>query len=124
MIPLEMNDEIRARWVARLRSGDIEQVAHGLGRGDGRCCLGVLCDLAVEDSIIEPPWTAEEDGESWLEYDGDREFLPLSVVEWAGLNSPNPQLPAPDCSLLSFLNDVPTGFAEIADLIEGKDPQP
>ena len=52
-MPLEMNPEIRAMWTAALRSGGIPQTKSKLRGGeDARCCLGVLCDLAVAGGVI------------------------------------------------------------------------
>lgn len=63
------------KWVAALRSGKIKQ-AHGyLGTPDGnRCCLGVLCDLAVESGII-PSFKLSS------------VYMPEKVAEWAGLQT-------------------------------------
>ena len=53
MSALEMNPEIRARWVAALRSGAYEQGTSRLrDASDRRCCLGVLCDLAEQDGVV------------------------------------------------------------------------
>lgn len=41
-----MNQEIKKRWVAALRSGDYKQGTGALRNADNKfCCLGVLCDL-------------------------------------------------------------------------------
>lgn len=66
-------NKVAQAWVKALRSGKVEQ-AHGrLGMDDGsRCCLGVLCDLAVEAGIIK-------------DFASDSNFLPGPVVDWAGL---------------------------------------
>lgn len=90
-----MNEEIKERWLARLESGEIKQTRQYLGRPSGsRCCLGVLCDIAVEDGIIDPPvvrtmknYGDEKPPTNYLEYDGQTGGLPQSVVEWAGLNN-------------------------------------
>lgn len=47
----KMDPELKARWVAALRSGDYQQVRGWLRatRSDGQlgfCCLGVLCEVA------------------------------------------------------------------------------
>ena len=63
------------KWVQALRSGKYKQ-AHGtLGKEDGsRCCLGVLCDLAVEAGVIKT-------------FNLYSTCLPEEVTMWAGLSS-------------------------------------
>jgi hypothetical protein len=41
----KMNPEVKARWVAALRSGEYKQAKNSLRKQDAFCCLGVLCDL-------------------------------------------------------------------------------
>lgn len=42
----KMNPEIKARWVAALRSGEYKQAKKTLrSTSGGFCCLGVLCDV-------------------------------------------------------------------------------
>jgi hypothetical protein len=126
-VPLEMNPEIRARWTAALRSGEIRQATEILNDGEGRCCLGVLCDLAVADGVIEPA-VYDEVEQSWVYLDGEAQILPPVVASWAGIvaqkliDLTNPvvtvegePLPSP----LASLNDHGKTFAEIADLIDG-----
>lgn len=82
-----MNKEIKDRWLTALRSGNYKQTPGQLGiqQGDNTayCCLGVLCEIAVEDNIvsrdIRPTGT--------IEYvsgpERDRMVLPKAVVAWA-----------------------------------------
>lgn len=54
-----MNTELIRKWVTALRSGKFTQARTKLARinADGTmsyCCLGVLCEIAVADGIIEP----------------------------------------------------------------------
>lgn len=82
-----MNQEIVDAWVERLRDGSTPQLRGYLGNDVGeRCCLGVLCDLAVEAGIIEPPEIEERDHyEGRLIYD-DRWGAPSKAVcIWAGV---------------------------------------
>jgi hypothetical protein len=118
-----MNPQIRARWVAALRSGQYRQGYEYLrDKTGGLCCLGVLCELAVADGVIPPPERHPLDG-SWLYGEYDTE-LPESVMSWAGLAHTNPVAPAQRGASLSQLNDgTEEGgswtFAQIADVIEG-----
>lgn len=113
-----MNQEIKAKWVAALRSGEYEQGRNYLKGAEGYCCLGVLCDLY-----------AKETGDGGFVEEGNNIFVfrsgvctgeisyPPSVVQlWAGLNGCNPRLIKG--SNLSGLNDQGVPFYEIADLIE------
>jgi hypothetical protein len=132
-----MNADIRARWTAALRSGDYQQAKGALRRdGDGRCCLGVLCDLAVADGIIEPP--SYDDHDDVWEYtaDGESLVLPAAVYRWAGINTrqdelsrenalANPIVTVDDdggsleARALATLNDDGWTFPQIADAIDG-----
>lgn len=122
-----MNPDVKAQWVAALRSGEYEQ-AHGYlkvvdeGGGVGYCCLGVLCELmpGVERTI------KTRAGSSIPGYFGDHSYLPPEVREWAGLAQADPLV---SVSLgeesrrfrLSDLNDEEQySFAEIADVIEAQ----
>jgi hypothetical protein len=40
-----MDAELKAKWVAALRSGEYRQGKHMLRDGDRYCCLGVLCSI-------------------------------------------------------------------------------
>lgn len=57
---MAMNPEIKARWVAWLRANVDKQARGYLQRLDpsdhspaGFCCLGGLCEIAVQDGIIQ-----------------------------------------------------------------------
>jgi hypothetical protein len=125
-MPLEMNPEIRARWTAALRSGEYQQAKSALRDGEGRCCLGVLCELAVADNIIALAY--DEESGSWM-YGGEGSVLPGEVVAWAGLDDVNPAFPDadeiefedsdPETLGLAELNDYGWTFARIADGIDG-----
>lgn len=112
-----MNQEIKAKWVAALRSGEYKQGKTYLQNRDNTfCCLGVLCDLArkagVQVSII----------------DGRIRGATLEsqrlVKEWAGLDSHDPSLfqngkgYAKDPTLSAWNDDFSYSFNQIADLIE------
>jgi hypothetical protein len=132
---LQMNLQIRARWTAVLRSGDCAQGVGKLNYIDDKdgirkqCCLGVLCDLAVEDGIIE---ATQPDWEVLYGPNEETLVLPEEVVRWAGLSSEDPELRefrpgdrsprvktqmAMTCSVANDTEGLT--FAEIADLIDG-----
>lgn len=79
-----MKKDIKDRWVERLPHE--EQITGHLGDSDGgRCCLGVLCDMAVEAGVIAPPVVGIE---GYLVYGPNQDDLDLpdEVMDWAGLD--------------------------------------
>jgi len=125
-----MKPEIKALWLAALRSGEYTQGTEQLRteRGDGPryCCLGVLCELHRTLTNAGKWATARnaEEGDP-LAYIGPRDDtsqynLPVVVQEWAGLVDCDPII---DTETLSRYNDgtkdLPAlPFVAIADLIE------
>lgn len=116
-----MKQEVKEKWLTALRSGEYTQ---GKGRlrslDDKFCCLGVLCDLAVKNEIIDGPvqeghgyaYCAEGDGF------GEPYFLPLAVAEWAGFG---PEIDSPEVNgdgLVTLNDDSNFTFEQIAQLIE------
>jgi hypothetical protein len=127
---MAMDKNIKARWVAKLREPGRRQTKGKLRDAEGRqCCLDVLCEVAVEDGVIDPPIQEgegqdyayflgeDEDGELLYEYG----VLPNNVREWAGLVSYDPVLLDSDGTRrpASAWNDSwDKTFPEIADMIE------
>ena|SRR5882757_2168255 len=114
-----MNLEIARQWAERLRSGAIQQTGGGLGYTDGsRCCLGVVCDMAVEAGIIEAPTV--QNGRLAYGKNPALDVLPYEVIVWTGLDTPNGYYRNPIGSghTLSEQNDIGMPFSEIADTIE------
>lgn len=121
-----MNEKIKTRWVAALRSGDYPQGTGLLRRVDAtgtayHCCLGVLCELAVEAGVVERS-ESSFDGSRVTSYAGGSfKFPPREVVEWAGVLGDNPVVADADgdARTLVNLNDAEEApFATIADWIE------
>jgi hypothetical protein len=140
-----MNTEIKEEWVRRLRSGEYQQ---GHGRltkikPDGvktYCCLGVLCEMAVEAGIVA---SSIDDGSVVYGAFREQDVLPEPVEQWAGLE-PNgsdvtivavgqqcPDRPADydkctsetcpvcrDLTLIHLNDNVFSTFPEIANVIE------
>ena len=123
------NKEVIRKWVDALRSGEFEQTKGQLGRveEDGSrsyCCLGVLCELAAREGVIE---SARESDCAELIYDFAFSTPPRTVDEWIGIdyavNTPDELLDANDdyCDEieLTTLNDEEEfDFNQIADAIE------
>lgn len=104
-----MNPDIKKRWIEALPQ--YKQGTEVLRFNDEFCCLGVLCDLH-----------AKETGRTW-EYDqvkkefsylGERLYLPLEVVKWAGLDSHSPKSGE---KYLAKRNDEGESFSSIAVVI-------
>lgn len=112
-----MNKDIKTQWVAALRSGEYTKGVGYLNANDKFCCLGVLCDLAVEAGV-----TTFTGGGG---YGAEREAqtLPAEVQNWAELQTSGGRLPGyftvNHCHSLWELNDT-TGysFEDIAAVIE------
>lgn len=120
-----MNPEVKAKWIAALRSGDYVQGQGALRRGDKYCCLGVLCDLKLR-----------EDGQEWFHRPGISTYeirvegedpycenaeLPDYIQEWAGLENAvgwfTKSIGDYD-SLIGLNDDAHYTFEQIADVIE------
>jgi hypothetical protein len=104
-----MNPEIKAKWVAALRSGEYEQGHTYIRNRDNKfCCLGVLCDT------LDPTLWAADGG--CFSYLGSVANLPDSLQQEFELGSMGTH-PNLDQSLAS-MNDSGYTFEEIADIIE------
>lgn len=129
--------EVQKQWIERLRSGRIPQTRAVLGYPNGRrCCLGVLCDIAVEQGVIPLPMLDEygsrvnSDGIPYatrLRYgtkvDNSVTRLPEAVRKWAGLHDQSGVAYRPDDILargdsLVKLNDEGASFTDIANELE------
>lgn len=134
-----MDPQIKARWLEALRSGKYEQGRSALNTGGANgqfCCLGVLCELAVEDGVVtrNQPWADVETlgNDPQFHYDHEGGALPRAVREWAGLAYSNPatrvtrgevftDLEVPDLQdrmSLAEINDAGMDFTYIAAVIE------
>ena len=103
----KMNPDVKAKWVAALRSGVFKQGRGMLWRADGDdkrryCCLGVLRNITKGDS----PATAQYPRASAACYLSDVDGQEESV------------LPGHTESVLAGMNDEGKSFAQIADFIE------
>lgn len=130
-----MNPEIKKRWTDALRSGNYQQTTGVLHRfkddNVGYCCLGVLCDLAAQEGVVNE----RQDGYEYSifednirpTYDGSATELPLSVQEWAGFEKyeSNPTFKnqwvnstGHGFNTLAEVNDNGGTFEDIAKIIE------
>ena len=110
-----MNPELKASWTTRLRSGKYRQSKGALRRRgeefDTFCCLGVLCEIAVEDGKVNRPEKPEFVGYNY-KYDGESGLLPLELEGWSRIDFDDRQT-------LMDMNDIHgKTFEEIADWID------
>jgi len=110
-----MNPQIKEKWVSALRSGDYKQTQRRLHDENGFCCLGVLCDLYGKKNNVE--WEPSTHYNNAYMFQDMTTVLPLSVMEWAGVEDYNPHVNGGPFTLAE-LNDRGSTFNEIADLIE------
>lgn len=144
----KLDPQIKARWVAALRSGNYEQARGRLCYvranenqvlTEKYCCLGVLCEIAVADGVIAKSTENPRHGDgSWARSffdpnnteDRATGDLPGKVAKWAyGLSQgafrneystdPLVRIGVNDERRLSGCNDtLGLDFNQIADLIE------
>lgn len=116
-----MKLDIATKWVTKLRSGEYEQGRGYLCDGDKYCCLGVLCEMAVEEGIAAKVQTLS--GMGYVEGTSApwQAVLGECVQNWAGLHGPTGkavQMEDGQLQTVANLNDEGLTFAEIADIIE------
>src|SRR5436190_193125 len=104
-----MNKKIKIRWIKELKSGKYKQGHSFLKINESFCCLGILCELAVEDKIIKPATISLTNGNIWF-YLNHNKIPPESVEKWAELDKPT-------MVELAKMNDNAYRFDEIAKYI-------
>lgn len=117
-----MNAEIKAQWVAALRSGEFTQCGYALSVNEEYCCLGVLCELAARAGVVSK--NVGPNHPVSYGWEGNVNTLPAEVCNWSGLTWSDPYVDIGDdpsrCSL-SKLNDFHRkNFNQIADIIEAQ----
>ena len=141
-----MKEKIANLWINHLCSNHYNQGFYylisyqmSLGKQDDcyHCALGVLCDIAVQEGVIEPATLLEDLSDNteyvmgYLDEFEDKGYsystfrharLPTKVVEWAGMRSDTGKYPGWFTSR-SIMNDNDTkgmSFQQIAKVIENK----
>lgn len=116
---LKMNERVRKLWATALRSGHYRQGKQALKTKttDGsclHCALGVLCHLFLEDTE-RGKWELQRQGNfAFL----GREFqIPVCVMDWAGLDIPDPYL-TPQVRVTEANDRLGWTFTQIADLVD------
>lgn len=121
-----MKTKIKKQWIAALLSGDYKQ---GRGRlalivSDDEtryCCLGVLCELAVKEGIVEKEKAMDGYHYKYFsDHDVHMSVLPKAVQTWAGLDTYYGWQNLTTGQSLTSLNDAGRSFENIAQVIEEK----
>ena len=101
-----MKYNVMKKWVKALRSGEYAQTTGTLVDRDGFCCLGVLCDIAKKENVVE------------LHDYQNRVSLPYKVMEWSGIRNSQGERKGRRKDLAD-LNDFHNySFKKIANVIE------
>jgi hypothetical protein len=101
-MPSMMNNQVKQLWVEALRSGEYKQSTGFLhNHADGSyCALGVLCEIARQEGIINRQDDLSDDNYSFYGVWGDMssQVLPKKVQEWAGIDM--------DCPEVAYTHDL------------------
>jgi len=120
-----MNTKIKQKWVEALRSGEYSQGRLQLYDGTNYCCLGVLCNLYMDEKNETWDYRTDEDEviDSYY-FDGEGELPPECVLDWAEIKMQDPLIKINvdlEAISLTELNDkLKYTFPQIADLIEAQ----
>ena len=122
----KMNPEVKALWVADLRSGKHNQAKRVLNCEDGFCCLGRLTDLFIASpaNLLNNQWGVllEGDTDNRKNFGSSSTVLSENVMRWAGLKHTTGNSVEIDGEKRSLteLNDAGYCFLQIADIIEAQ----
>jgi hypothetical protein len=118
------NKENVRKWVDALRSGKYGQTQGFLRRDDRFCCLGVACEVAMENGVAVSAFPRDDSygGNGVWAYGGEGlvALPPWSVVEWLGLDEENPKLTDEGRHAAELNDEDDWTFEQIADAIEKK----
>jgi hypothetical protein len=133
-----MDDVVKAKWIAALRSGEYQQAKGVLNSTAGMCCLGVLCDIYSKEHAVDWDYRIATVTNIPLELEdkeighflGSPLILTDKVIAWANVDSENPQIlgikkfvtfkgeVTVKPTSLAELNDSGLSFNQIADMIQ------
>jgi hypothetical protein len=116
-----MNQEVKQKWIAALRSGEYSQGNMRLkiteaapSWADKHCCLGVLCEIGVKEGVI--------DG-----FNGANAYPPREITNWLGVEyitdvkPPKSDTPSLVLRAASWNDNEGLSFAQIAGRLEVMD---
>lgn len=106
------------KWVKALKSGKFKRTTGTLRDEKGFCCLGVACEIAVKNKIINKG----DKRESLYFYADEENFLPEVVKNWLGLQTFKGNFKDKQDGRISLdvLNDRGKTFKQIAKIIESE----
>jgi hypothetical protein len=117
-----MKEDIKAEWKKNLRSGKFAQGSGQLRTWDPDekvwkyCCLGLLCEMSGlgewKDAV------SVSDGYVTSTYLYNRDYLPVAVAEWAGIDPRNDEETGVQQRLGAANDEEGSSFFEIANLID------
>lgn len=88
--------------VKALRSNKYNQIKGALVGDAGHCCLGVACDIYIQQNPTEASWSTENcnggvvyDEDEYNSEEVANEHAPDKVAKWYGWNYGNPELKVP-----------------------------
>lgn len=113
-----MKRDIADKWIQALLSGKYKQGTNYLRTVDNRfCCLGVLCELAIQEGIIPQAKLNHyyNNDVGYTYQDNYKSVLPDEVMKWAGMKNYNGEIS--DSQTLSSDNDNGDDFKTIAQTI-------
>lgn len=130
-----MKQDIAVELSSRLRSGAYIQGQGALKTMDTEgnvrnCCLGVVCEMAVEAGVIPREQISHVDEVTFYRFgegfDNNFSTLPEVVREWAGMYSDNGSFESNtgaeeemgNMYCLSGFNDTDFNFLQIADIVD------
>lgn len=123
-----MNPEIKAEWLADLRSGDIPQTRGTLKNDEGMCCLGVLASGVIKrhsELLAEYAINIRElEGFMLIATQNytTSNTLPSNFLDAVGISRYRGETITLDGEVnsLATLNDSGVDFEHIADIIEAE----
>lgn len=121
-----MKKKIADKWVEALRSGKYQQGRFRLNEDGNFCCLGVLCEIAVEEGIAKKFISTDRKGTRIYGYSSGDDGFPeytapdSEIMKWSGLKTNSGSVMTSDgaMSLVSLNDNRGYSFSQIADFIE------
>lgn len=108
-----MNKQVKELWIKALKSGKYKQGRGNLNYKGAYCCLGVLCEVYLENcDKPEIEKKTEIKYNNIVFYGGWSASIPDEVREWSGLSNHS------QANLIQLNDKANKSFAEIADYIE------
>lgn len=120
---MRTQQQLRTEWIKRLRSGTYIQGQNHLKAEGKHCCLGVACEILVEEGRLTTQETGYNTGGGTrslrTSFNGNGATLPDEVVAYFGMHDTTGRHNLPGEWALTALNDGQgKTFSEIADALE------